>query len=59
MQLFNAESHTFGVKRVHGIDDAIAKFIFDECVEKNGYVYFRDKLTYNDSYNFHAIVLLC
>ena len=31
---FNAESHAIGIKPVHGIDDAIAKFVFDKCVEK-------------------------
>ena len=39
MQLFDAESHAFGIKPVHGIDDAIAKFVFDKCVEENGYVH--------------------
>ena len=34
MQLFNAESHAIGIKPVHGIDDVIAKFVFDDCVEK-------------------------
>ena len=34
VQLFNSESHTIGIKPVHGIDDAIAKFVFDKCVEK-------------------------
>ena len=34
MQLFNAESYAIGIKPVHGIDDAIAKFVFDKCVEK-------------------------
>ena len=34
VQLFNAESHAIGIKPVHGIDDAIAKFVFDKCVEK-------------------------
>ena len=43
MQLFNAESHAIGIKPVHGIDDAIAKFVFDKCV-KNGYVYFLDNI---------------
>ena len=28
--------------KVRRIDDAIAKFVFDKCVEKNGYVYFPD-----------------
>ena len=31
---FNAESHAIGIKPVHGIDDAIAKFVFDKCVAK-------------------------
>ena len=31
---FNAESHAIGIKPVHGIDDAIAKFVFDKSVEK-------------------------
>ena len=44
MQLFNAESHAIGIKPVHGIGDAIAKFVFDKCVEKNGYVYFPDNI---------------
>ena len=39
VQLFNAESNTIGIKPVHGIDDAIAKYVFDKFVEKNGYVY--------------------
>ena len=34
MQLFNAESHAAGIKPVHGIDNAIAKFVFDKGVEK-------------------------
>ena len=34
VQLFNAESHTIGIKSVHGIDGVIAKFVFDKCVEK-------------------------
>ena len=42
VQLFNAESHAIGIKSVHEIDDAIAKFVFDKCVEKNWYVYFPD-----------------
>ena len=28
------ESHAFGIKPVLGIDDAIAKFVFDKCDEK-------------------------
>ena len=39
VQLFNAEIHSIGIKPVHGIDDVIAKFVFDKYV-KNGYVYF-------------------
>ena len=34
VQLFNAESHAIAIKPVHGIDDAITKFVFDKCVEK-------------------------
>ena len=34
VQLFNAESHANEVKPVHGIDDAIAKYVFDKVVEK-------------------------
>ena len=34
VQLLNAESHAIGIKQVHGIDDAIAKFGFYKCVEK-------------------------
>ena len=34
MQLYKAESHAIGIKPVHEIDDAIAKFVFDKCVEK-------------------------
>ena len=44
MQLFNAESNAIGIKPVHGIDDAIAKFVFDKCVENNGYVYYPDNI---------------
>ena len=44
VQLFNAESHAIGIKPVHGIDDAIAKFVFDKCVEQNVYVYFPDNI---------------
>ena len=38
MQLFNAECHTLGIKPVHGIDDAIAKYVFNKFVKRNGYV---------------------
>ena len=34
VQLFKADSHTIGIKLVHGIDDAIAKLVFDKCVKK-------------------------
>ena len=44
VQLFNVESHAIGIKPVHGIDDTIAKFVCDKCVEKNGYVYFPDNI---------------
>ena len=44
MQLFNAESHAIGIKPVHGIDDAIAKYIFDKFVKRNGYVYVPDDI---------------
>ena len=44
MQLFNAESRAIRIKPVLGFDDAIAKFVFDKCVEKNGYVYFPDNI---------------
>ena len=59
MQLFNAESHAIGIKPVHGIDDAIAKFIFDKCVEKMDMYISLIILTRNDSHNFHVIILLC
>ena len=36
VQLFIVESHAIGIKPVHGIDDAIAKYVFDKKVEKNG-----------------------
>ena len=38
VQLFNAESHTLGIKLVHGIDDASAKYVFNKFVKRNGYV---------------------
>ena len=34
VQLLDAESHAIEIMLVHGIDDAIAKFVFDKCVEK-------------------------
>ena len=33
-QLFNVESHAIGIKLFHGIDDAIAKYVFDKIVER-------------------------
>ena len=44
MQLFNAESHAIGINPVHGIDDAIAKYVFDKFVKRNGYVYVPDNI---------------
>ena len=44
MQLFDKESYAIGIKPVLGIDDVIAKFVFDKCVERNGYVYFPDNI---------------
>ena len=44
MQLFNAESHAIEIKPVHEIDNAIAKYVFDKIVEKNGYVYVPDNI---------------
>ena len=44
VQLFNAKSNAIGIKPVHGIDDTIAKYVFDKFVEKNGHVYVPDKI---------------
>ena len=44
MQLVDTERHAIGIKTFHGIDDAIAKFVFDKYVEENGYVYFPDNI---------------
>ena len=44
MQLFNAGSHAIGIKPVHGINDAIAKYLFDKFVTRNGYVYVPDNV---------------
>ena len=33
-QLVNAESHPVGIKSVHGIDDAIAKYVSDKFIKK-------------------------
>ena len=42
MQLFNIESHDIGIKPENGIDDAIAKYVFDKLVKRNGYAYVPD-----------------
>ena len=44
MQLFIVESHAIGIKPVHGIDEAIAKYVFDKIVDRNGYVYLPDNI---------------
>ena len=44
VQLFNAESHAIGIKPVHGIDKAIAKYVLDKLVKRNGYVYAPDNI---------------
>ena len=44
VQLFIVESHAIGIKPVHGIDDAIAKYVFDKIVDRNGYVYLPDNI---------------
>ena len=44
VQLLNAESHAIGIKPVHGIDDEIARYVFDKCVKKSGYVYAPDNI---------------
>ena len=44
VQLFKAESHAIGIKPVHEIDDAIAKFVLDNVSKKNGYIYFPDNI---------------
>ena len=41
VQLFNAESHAIGIKSVHGIDDAIAKLVFDKCALDNVKLYIK------------------
>ena len=58
-QLFNAESHAIGIKPVHGIDGAIAKYVFEKFVRKMDMYMSLKILTQNDSYNFHAIILIC
>ena len=52
VQLFIAESQAIGIKPVHGIDDAIAKYVFDKIVEKMVMYMYLIILTQN---NFHAI----
>ena len=54
VQLFNAEGHAIGIKPVPGIDNAIAKYVLTNLSKKWICI-----LTQNDSYNFHAIILLC
>ena len=43
-KLFNAEIHAIGIKPVHGIDDAIARYVFDKFGKINGYVYVPDNI---------------
>ena len=38
VQLFNIKSHAIRMEPDHGIDDAIAKYVFDKFVKRNGYV---------------------
>ena len=59
VQLFNAESHAIGIQPVHGIYDAIAKFVFDKCVEKNGYVYFPDYIDIEWLIQFSCDNIIC
>ena len=58
VKLFNAESHAIGIKPVHGIDDAIAKYVFDFVKKMDMYMSLII-LTQNGTYNFHGIILLC
>ena len=53
VQLFNAESHAIGIKPVHGICDAIAKYAFDKIVKEMDMSLII--LTQNGTYNFHAL----
>ena len=53
VQLFNAESHAIGIKPDHGIDDAIAKYVFDKFVKEMDMSLII--LTHNGTYNFHAL----
>ena len=51
MQLFNAECHTFGIKPVYRIYDAIAKYVFLTNLSKKMDMYMALKiLKQNDSY---------
>ena len=59
VQLFNAESHAIGIKPAHGIEYAIAKFVSDNCVEQNGYVYVPDNIDIEWLIQFDVIILLC
>ena len=59
VQLFNAESHTIGIKSVSRIDDVIAKYVFYKFVEKMDVYMSLIILSHNDSCNIHAIILLC
>ena len=59
LQLFNAERHAIIIKPVHGFDDANAKFVFTNVWLKLDMYISLIILTKNDSYNFHAIILLC
>ena len=60
MQLLNAESHAIGIKPVHGIDDAIAKYVFDKFVKRNGYVYVPDNIftEWHIQFSYDTIALL-
>ena len=58
MQLFNAEKRAIGIKTVHGIDNAIVKYVLtnlsqiDMCMSLV-------LLTQKVSYNCNAILLMC
>ena len=55
VQLFNAESHAIGIKPVHGIEDAIAKYVSKEMAMYMSMII----LTQKGTYNCQAIILLC
>ena len=59
VQLFKAESHAIGIKPVNGIDNAIAKYVLTNLSKKMDMYMSLMILTQNDSYDFHAMVLLC